>query len=106
MDAWAACCATPKTGNVVAFRAVTVTMSDCTEAIEKAKDWVASFDFVAEDAQFQFSLDGSSATTPFQRSHSANTEARQNQSPNYVFFYAQAPARSACGLIFRTGGTM
>ena len=34
MDAWAACCATPKIGNVVAFRAVT--MSDSTEAIEKS----------------------------------------------------------------------
>jgi hypothetical protein len=43
-------------------------MTDSIEAIEKAKDLAASFNFIAEDAWFQLSLDGSSATSPFQRS--------------------------------------
>jgi hypothetical protein len=32
--------------------------ADNAEAIKKAKDWTASFDFVAEDAWLQISLNG------------------------------------------------
>jgi len=47
-----------KDGGLVTYESTALFATDNSEAIEKAKNWTASFDSVAEDAWLQINLNG------------------------------------------------
>ena len=47
-----------KGGGIIAYEATALFAADNSEAIDKAKDWTASLNFIAKDAWLQINLNG------------------------------------------------